>query len=295
MRELCIVVAALLAGVAGVAPCAAQERVGDSLTVARELYGAAEYESALGVLERLKPTVAGADAASVEQYRAFCLLALGRTGDAEQAIEALVRADPSSAPADSSISPRVRTLFRDVRVRTLPVVILERYDAAKGAFDRREFERAAAAFADVARLLSDPDVALLAERPPLSDVKKLAGSFQDLSVIAATPAPAPPAAPAPVTPVVFSASDRDVTPPVALKQVLPPHPGPLQGNRVGVLEVQIDERGVVEQVAIRATIDPRYDKMVLAAARNWRYQPAQRQGAAVKFRKMVQVSVQKTN
>ena len=81
----------------------------DSLTSARELYASAEYERALAALNRIRATgIANADVPTVEQYRALCLLALGRSTEAEDAIAAVVSAAPSYTPAGSDVSPRVR-------------------------------------------------------------------------------------------------------------------------------------------------------------------------------------------
>ena len=68
----------------------------DSLATARDLYAAAAYEDALAVLNRLgTPAGAPGDGPAIGQYRAFCLLALGRVSEAEQAIETLIAAEPS--------------------------------------------------------------------------------------------------------------------------------------------------------------------------------------------------------
>jgi hypothetical protein len=271
----------------------------DSLAVARELYSAAEYETALGMLDRLRTQAASADVlAPIEQYRAFCLVALGRPSDAEQAMAAIVKADPSFTLSDAGLSPRLRAAFRDVRSRTLPQVIQQQYDLAKAAFDRREFAPAAVGFAGVLRLLADPDVASEAATSPLADIGKLASGFRDLSLAASAPPPsppptAPPAAPAPTPalPAIFSADDADVIPPVASNQVLPRFPMQTATALQGVLEVVIDERGLVQSATMRAPINPRYDRLVLDAARAWRYQPATRQGQPVKYRKLVQIVV----
>ena len=51
--------------------------------VARELYAAAEYEDALTILNRLRQTPSKPeDVRTIDQYRAFCLLALGRAAEA---------------------------------------------------------------------------------------------------------------------------------------------------------------------------------------------------------------------
>jgi len=87
-----LLVAALLAATATSA--SAQE----SLEAVRALYASAAYEDALAMVTRLR----GADdTPEVAQVRVFCLIALGRTGEAEKPGEH-VRRNPakSSASAD---------------------------------------------------------------------------------------------------------------------------------------------------------------------------------------------------
>ena len=270
-----------------------------SLALARDLYGAAEYEHALEILDRLRTSPeqsTGSDIAAVEQYRALCLMALGRSSDAEQAITALVLADPTFIPSDSTMSPRLRATFREVRTRTLPAAVQRQYDTAKAAFDRREFAAAAVGFSGVLRMMSDPDLAQASGVSPLSDIKTLSVGFRDLSTSASVPPPSapvakPPVVPQPAAPQIFSADDPDVTAPVAERQGLPPFPAQLTASRNGVLELVIDERGSVESVVMRVSINPRYDRMVLDAARSWRYRPATHVGVPVKYRKAMQIAV----
>src|SRR5262245_24062408 len=99
-----------------VATTAGSARAQDSLSTARDLYAGAAYEDALQLLNRLRTAAERSDdARAIEQYRAFCLLALGRSGDAEKAIEAVVSAEPSYQPSEADVSPRVRAAFTDVR------------------------------------------------------------------------------------------------------------------------------------------------------------------------------------
>src|ERR1051325_2184678 len=96
----------------------------DSLSAARDLYSAAAYEDALNVLDRLAAMNAPpVDRFSINQYRAFCLLALGRTSDAERAIEAVVSDRPLYHPSDGEASPRLRSAFTTVRQRMLPTIV----------------------------------------------------------------------------------------------------------------------------------------------------------------------------
>ena len=294
--------AALVAGniLAG-ARAGAQE--GD-LSAARDLYASAAYDDALTVLNRLRSSEHPANQSrAIEQYRAFCLLALGRSADAEQAIEAVVAAEPSFQPGDGDASPRVRLAFTSVRRRMLPSIIQQRYAVAKAAFDRKEFASAADGFAQVLTALADRDVASEAKQPPLSDLRTLAGGFQELAAKAAAPpppAPAPAAIPAPpppppAAPRVYAGDEAGVVPPSIVSQALPPFPGQIVIPRTGKLEVVIDESGVVESAIMTGSVAPNYDVMVLAATKAWRYQPARLNGVPVKFRKAVQITVKPTS
>jgi hypothetical protein len=281
----------------------------DSLAAARDLYAAAEYEDALALLNTLQPgDHAPEERRTIEQYRAYCLLALGRSVDAEQAIAAVVTATPLYKPSGSDASPRVRSAFSDVRRRMLPSIIQEKYAAAKVAFDRKNFPVAATVFTEVVEAMSDPDVADVVKQPPLADLRVLAIGFRDLSVSAAAPPPVPvrdtpppaPAmlvSPAPAAAVaslrIYATTDVQVVPPTALKQALPPFPAQLTAASRGVLELVIDENGAVESATMRESVNPRYDPQLVSAARSWQYKPAMLDGRPVKYRKMVQVDVKR--
>jgi len=280
-----------------VAPVRAEQ---DSVAAARDLYASAAYEDALAILNRLPGSGRVDEKQTIEQYRAFCLLALGRSAEAEQAIEMIVAADPSYRPA-ADVSPRVRAAFADVRRRALPSIIQQKYAQAKGAYDRKEFAAAANQFGEVLDTMKDPDVAAMAERSPLSDVRMLAAGFKDLATNAAAPPP-PPIAAAPVQPVpaapvvpnapkVYTTNDSDVVPPIVVKQDLPAFNGQVLIPRQGLLEVLIDENGMVESTTMRMSVTASYDQLALAAARAWRYRPATLNGVPVKFRKAVQVTI----
>jgi len=269
----------------------------DTLTMARDLYASAAYDDALAVLNRLRSGDHTADdARAIEQYRAFCLLALGRTDEAERAIEAVVAAQPTYRPSESEISPRLRALFVDARRRMLPTIIQDRYGQAKAAYDRKEYAAAARGFKTTLEMMADPDLGPAGNQPPISDLRVLAQGFQELSAKAAAPPPPPPAAvappQAPITQAVariYSSEDVNVVPPLALRQVFPPFPARLVPAGQGVVEVVVDETGIVESAALRQAVNPQYDAIVLGAAKTWLYKPAMLDGVPVKYRKMIQI------
>jgi TonB family protein len=271
----------------------------DAVNTARDLYASAAYEDALSVLNRVPEASRPVEEANtIAQYRAFCLLALGRTGEAERAIEAVISREPTYRPAANDVSPRVRAAFAEVRRRMLPVIIQQKYAQAKDAFDKKDFEAAAKVFGQVLDVMNDPDVS--ASTPQFADLKTLAGGFRDLAVQASAPPPppivpvvaAPPAPlPAPAPPRIYSAADGNVVPPTTIRQELPAFPGQLPVVRTGALEVTIDENGAVEAAAMRQTVSTAYDNMAVAAAKTWRYKPATVNGAPVKYKKVIQVTV----
>jgi TonB family protein len=284
------------------APCGAQAPGADEmLAAARDLYSSAEYDRSLSILERLDAAAARPEPQrNIFLYRAYCLIALGRGGEAERAIAAVVTADPLDRNIAADMSPRVQSAFRDVRRRVLPAIVQERYRLAKAAYDAREYAAAADGFDVVLKAMADPDLEAVANQPPLSDVRMLAGGFRDLSVQAAKPAPLPvvpqmsaTVVSVPRPPKIYSSDDSGVVPPTTLKQSVPQMRS--QTIRIGdpaVLELVIDETGAVESVVVRESINPKYDAALTDAAKKWTYQPAKVDGKPVKYRKMVKVEVQ---
>lgn len=269
----------------------------DVVGTARDLYASARYDEALAVLNDSSTAVT--DRKSIEQYRSLCLLALGRGSEAESAIAAVVTADPSYIPNETDASPRVRSAFSDVRRRLLPEIANKRYTEARASFDRKDHGAAVQQFKQTLALLDDPDMG-----GRLADLRTLANGFLDLSVAALTPPPAPskPVSstppPAPEVPQsepnrIYTMADKDVTPPVIVRQDMPRLTPSMksQAKERGIIEVVIDDQGRVTFAAIRASVHPMFDTELISNAREWRYQPATFMGRPVKYRKMIQINV----
>jgi TonB family protein len=271
----------------------------DPLSAARDLYASAQYDEALTVLDRLSDGAPPKEQRqSIDLYRSLCLLAVGRRDDADRAIEAIIARDPLYRP-DADLPPRTRSAFSEVKKRVLPSVVQQRYEEAKGTFERGEFETAAAAFKRVLEALDDPDISVAASQPPLADLRTLATGFHNLSLksIPPPPPPPPPAAPAPEPPVnlpprIYTGEDAGVRAPVTVTQEMPRYPGVVRPEGIkGVIEVVIDEKGTVESATMVVAVASSYDKLVLAAVNKWQYHPATLNGVPVKFRKRVQINI----
>jgi TonB family protein len=306
MRTLILVVV-LTSGVV------AQSEPATSLAAARELYASADYRGALEMLDRLAAEDTRQDRPSIDLYRAFCLIALDRVREADEAIAAMITRDPLYRPADAEVPPRLRPMFSDKRRVVLPGIIQARYEHAKSAFDQRDYKTAADGFTQVLIALSDPDIARETSRAPLADLRVLAIGFKDLAVRAVTPPSAPasppppslpaprpeittqppdaPRAPAPRTTTIYDSDDAAVVAPVTVTQDMPRLHRPTTTDKTGVLVVVINEAGRVESAVITQPLDSYYDAMLLQAAKTWRYQPARRDGVPVKYRKRIQLTL----
>jgi hypothetical protein len=303
MKTHILVVTVLL----GLAPSAARANQ-ELLASAKSLYESASYEAALTELSAISSTE---HVDVVDTYRALCLLGLGRTRDAERALEVMVTRKPMLALSENEYSPRLVALFRDVRKRALPSAAQRLYSVAKADYENKNYEAAAAGFKQVLQVIADVDPK--DQTPTLADVKELAGGFLTLAETKAAAASVPPvsqtapvaaapktpaAAPPPSAPMLYTLADVDVKPPVVVEQQVPAwrltSNFPDRAFR-GRLELVIDEAGVVETVTLEESVWPAYDAVLVQAARKWRYQPAMKDGKPVKFRRLLEINIDPKN
>jgi hypothetical protein len=284
---------------------AADAAAQSTLDRAKSQYEAAAYEEALTTLSRTDE-VASSQRVEVEQYRALCLIALGRQSDAEEAISALVGVDPTYVPSPSVASPKVLQLVSEIRRRELPGIIRRLVDEGRLAFQSKDFARARLNFELVLKLTDDPAVG---DRPEVEDVKVVARGFVTLASVSDGPPPAAPAAP---TVAGSSPQDGDggeeippATPPSArapvfeaaipIQQVMPQWEPPNRAfARVeynGALKVIIGIDGKVKQAVIDRPSHPAYDARLLQVAQSWTYKPATRDGKPVESEKVIAVQL----
>ena len=273
----------------------------DTLARAKDLYVTAAYDEALVLLDRLHQSAPAEDATEIAGYQVFCLLALGRTDDANRAIEALVKADPLYRPSEATASPRTRAVFDDVRKGLLPKIVQELYDKAKASYDNKDPQAAVVQFDRVLQILNEPG---LVDQPAMADLRRLASGFRDLShsaaelaaaaAAAAPKKPDPPSAPPPPPPT-YTATDTAVTPPSVVTRTIPPwRPwSAIDARRehTGIIELVVDEKGDVASVAVVKSIQTEYDQMLLKAAPLWKFKPATKDGAAVRYRTTMEIKL----
>ncbi len=275
---------------------------GEELDRAKSLYASAAYDEALTVLDRLSGVPAADDPASIAAYRVYCLLALDRHDEARALIDRLLHQSPFFAPSADEAPPKIQTIFRDVRRATLPKIAKERYADAKAAFERKD-PLTIRQFDDLLTLLEDPD---LREWSAAADLRAVASAFRDLAKAVATPVSPPPDArpaefrpqPPPAAPdLIYTAADQDVTAPVPVAQRTPqwrPTYQEAAQEYRGVLRLLIDRTGAVSSVSMPTGTRPAYDQALIRAAREWKFQPAEREGRPVRYLKVIEIHLAPT-
>jgi tetratricopeptide (TPR) repeat protein len=290
----------LVAGLSG--SVRAAFRSDETLVRAKSLYAAAAYDEALAVLDQLQDAAPPEDSTSIAEYKVFCLLALDRRDEARQNIDGILHNNPLYLPSADQASPRMQSIFRDVRRQSLPKIVVERYTAAKAAFERKD-ARAVQQFDEVLALLDDRD---MDQTSTLTDLRAVASAFRDLAkAVAASepsltdvrPAEPPPLPPEPGRNVIYTAADTDVTPPVAQSQKMPMwRPSTLEAEKEfkGALRLLIDESGSVISATMPTATRAAYDQLLIRAARDWKFLPAQKQGTPVRYLKLIEIRLKPT-
>ena len=166
------------------------------LAAAERLYDDTMYTRALEVLDRLAIT---APTATVHQFRALCLLALGRGDAAERAMADIVAADPFFTMDPDAASPTVIAQFSGVRRRLLPPQIRRGFTEATSLYRDGAKALANERFTEVLRLLDDP---ALQDDQSLADLTLVASACVELTRAQTAPPPPPPPIAAVARPVI---------------------------------------------------------------------------------------------
>jgi TonB family protein len=300
-----MLVLALALAVSGAPGVTAQ----DAVSAGQKLYASASYEEALAAFSRIQESELGAaDLQALGEYRMFCLVALGRTAEAESAAASLVSTDPLLHLDARAVSPRIAAMFEEVRKRMLPGIMQDGLRDARSALDRKDFRAAETQLTTLKLILGEREVSdqslaglrgLVEEFVDLVRSSLSARSGEPASELAgprAVPTAGPDAGTIPEagTRRTYSAADRGVVPPVPLHGSVIAAPAQLSALSAGAtptLDIVIDERGRVEKAELRETINPQLDGIVLNAVRRWAYRPATKDGVPVKYHQTLTITI----
>jgi TonB family protein len=286
----CVLCAAVTA-LCTMATVSAQE----PLTKAKALYDAANYEEALTLLAPVHEPEA-------QQYRALCMLALGRAQDASSEVDSLIASAPTFEPSAEDVSPRFVSMVADAKKRLLPGIARKTFNEARNQFKSGDRAGAAKKFDLVATLAATDGFKDTSEA---EDLRTLASGFIELASAtlqvrpeqkspAPTTATAPPSSAATLpSPASDLASPVDVSQPVVVRQIIPAIPSGIagQGSPTASVRVEIGTDGRVISASMQQSAHPLYDRLVLQAAREWLYTPAMLNGRPVRSEKVVTIQL----
>lgn len=124
----------------------------------------------------------------------------------------------------------------------------------------------------------DPATDAPSDPAPSEAVLPIAAAEPEESVMPPEPPPGP-----------YTEADMDVEPPVLVYPQLRSEPSAAPPATVPHFELLVNERGEVDQVRLRAR-DARFqDRMMISAAKAWRFRPATKDGTPVRYRVRVPI------
>jgi hypothetical protein len=301
-----------LCGVVLLLSAAATVSAQEPLTKAKALYDAANYEEALTLLAPVHEPEA-------QQYRALCMLALGRPQDATSEVDSLIASAPTFEPSAEDVSPRFVSMVSDAKKRLLPGIARKTFNEARDQFKSGDRAGAAKKFDLVVTLAATDGFKDTSEA---EDLRTLASGFIELAgaspqarpeqkapvpaaeppkiADATPPSPAATAATAPPSSVAVrpsSATDpaasTEVSQPVVVRQIIPAIPSGISGmgSPTASVRVEIGADGRVVHASMQQPSHPLYDRLVLQAAREWLYTPAMLNGRPVPSEKVVTIQL----
>ncbi len=92
--------------------------------------------------------------------------------------------------------------------------------------------------------------------------------------------------------VVFTAADTSVTPAVIVRPVLPKDPPPnVPPEQIGTIDVWVDERGDVTRVKLISPANRFHERMLVSAAKMWKFRPAYKDGRPVRYITRVRLTI----
>jgi hypothetical protein len=98
--------------------------------------------------------------------------------------------------------------------------------------------------------------------------------------------------PPPVDETIYSASDAAVIAPILVRPVLPKDPPPgVAADQIGTMEVLVDEQGDVERVKLISPGNRFHERMLVSAAKMWKFRPAFREGRPVRYLAKIRLTI----
>jgi hypothetical protein len=208
--------------------------------------------------------------------RAVSLMAEGKAGEAEIVFDALVLTYPLYDPGTDALTPESLAAFRKSRQTLLPNIAARDYGRAKAALEAGDVDGALDLGRQVSGMLDH-----LETSPPPDLAERVRRLVSDATAIRSS-----------AELMVYNRGDADVVPPRPLSRQFPAAPPDgVPPHRIGVLDIVVGKKGDVEIVKLHTPLNRYHERMIVSAAKAWRYRPALRDGQPVRFRLSITINL----
>jgi hypothetical protein len=237
---------------------------------------AAKPEVTLSMPRPARPPQAVPESPRDAERRATALLKAGKSVEAEIAFDALVLNNPLYEPTRTEITPEAYAAFQESRKILLPGIAIRDFGRAKDALDQGNVDRALAIATTVEAVLDRAEP----HGPP--GLRGQVRTLLDEALKAQTT----------VEEQVYAGVEAGLVAPLALSRQFPlSPPADIRPDRLGVLEIVVGKQGDVETIKLHTPLNRYHERMVVSAAKAWRYRPAMKNGKPVRYRLTVTITL----
>jgi len=223
------------------------------------------------------PTILNADSPDAAARQGASLLASGKAEEAQLVFDSIILANPLYQLDPAWSTPESRAALEASRRVMLPAIARRDYMTARAALDAGDYDRA---LSDGRRIST-----MMAAYDGGASVAGLRSVVEQLLARAA-------AVKAREEERIYAEGDPGVIPPGPLSRQLPAAPpAGLTSQAVGTLEMLISREGEVEAIKLHTPLNRYHERMIVSAAKAWRYTPASKDGKPVRFRLVASINL----
>lgn len=224
-----------------------------------------------------KPLTLSAESPDAAARQGATLLASGRSEEAQLVFDSIILANPLYQLDAARSTPEARAALEASRRVMLPALARRDYMDARASLDAGDYDRALSEAGRIETMLATYDGG--------ASVAGLRSVVEQLLARAA-------AVKAREEERVYTDGDEGVIPPAPLSRQLPAAPPPgVTSDAVGTLEMLISQAGEVEAVKLHTPLNRYHERMIVSAAKAWRYTPASKDGKPVRFRLITSINL----
>jgi hypothetical protein len=189
---------------------------------------------------------------------------------AQRLFDGIVLSDPLYKLSPERATPEAVAALRDSKRVLVPEIARRDHERARTFFESGAYDRAATEATRVNRMLDELEPG--AAPPGLIEAnRQLLARIESARVREEQR--------------IYTEADAAVVPPEALSRQFPVMPPTgISKGQIGTLEILISRSGQVEAIKLHTPLNRYHERMIVSAAKAWRYRPALKDGKPVRYR-----------